>query len=152
MMGVLPDKPSELIHIGLKDMASAEESPLYDVYMGVWHHPGVASSFKVSGLQRGLTVTQRNGVCAVCYAGGVMAFTLGADINLQLSPKDFGDDELKLVSLDSFRRGDVEGGFYQMGLGGAPIDNMDVAMYGYHPDDFKRDMRLMADNLAAVGY
>lgn len=59
-MTQLPDKPSELIRLAVADLERAEASPDYIIDMGCWHEP------------------IPNGLCAVCFAGAVIAGTLGA--------------------------------------------------------------------------
>ena len=91
----LPEKPSELILIALKDLRAAEASEKYDINMGgrYWHFPPKTKdkSYK----------------CEVCLAGSVMAFSLGGDINNHYEPGNFPGEEGKLRSLDVFRTGHV---------------------------------------------
>lgn len=37
--GVLPDKPSELIRLAIKDLETCEASEKYAIFMGAWHEP-----------------------------------------------------------------------------------------------------------------
>jgi hypothetical protein len=65
----LTSKPSALILAALADLEQVENDPRYEVEMGTWHDP--------------------NGKCAVCLAGSVMAFGLGASPNQRHGPGEF---------------------------------------------------------------
>lgn len=99
-MQQLPDKPSELIRLALKDEDKAHHSPKYRVYMNVWHEV-----YTYKGQLK----------CHVCFAGAVMAFTLGADWKADLEPEDFINGNLgKLNALDAFRSGEIYDGCKEM--------------------------------------
>ena len=135
-MGRLPETPSALIRVAVKNMEAVEKSPLYKVDMeNAWHRPDPL------GVKP----------CAVCFAGGTMAMSLDADITKEMIPGMFGDDDYKLWALDSFRVGEVSCGFQLMGLSKAPIDDFDVCLYKDEPTMFKQDMRWMVDELEAAG-
>ena len=136
-MSKLPNRPSDLIRLGLSDMEKAEASPHYEVDQNVWHKPD----------------PRRLGTCLVCNAGSIMAMTLMANKRSCFRPGDFDyDTEGKLLAVDSFRMGEVTHAFHQMGLGKPPIDDIDVALYGVSPDDFRRDQRELATTLEAAGF
>ena len=137
-MSHLPDKPSELVRLALHDMEAAEKSPLYHVEVqNYWHTPNPSGEDS----------------CVVCYAGGVMAMTLGAERGECLGPDDFGEDNHgKLLALDSFRQGQVSSAFVEMGLGLAPIRYHSVSPYWVSPADFKRDQRELAKVLEDAGF
>ncbi len=101
-MSRLPDKPSALIRVALDDLAACELSKDYEVNMGEWH------------ILRDTSLG--NPYCAVCFAGAVMAQTLGADLEEDLNPASFPRDTNKLQALDCFRQGEVVGGLVNMGL------------------------------------
>jgi hypothetical protein len=88
----LPDKLSALIRVAVADMRKVQADPRYELDARTWHEPRDTDDNKA--------------VCAVCMAGAVMANTLSADLNDDLSIGDFGDDADKLDALD-----DVRGGF-----------------------------------------
>ena len=46
----LPDKPSELILIALKDLRAAEASEKYDINMEDWHNPPVPTFMETETL------------------------------------------------------------------------------------------------------
>ena len=130
---MLPDKPSELIRLALQDLELCEESPLYEVDMNVYHEP-------------------EDSVCAVCWAGSVIAQTLKGDIFETLGPRDFPEDEEKLYTLDLLRQGAV----------GSALDMLEVpwkgrgfissVTYEESPNGFKRDMAYIAEELAHEGH
>ena len=138
-MSKLPDRPSELIHLALRDMEAAEKSPLYTVDHNVWHQPDY----------RNHAFT-----CAVCSAGSIMAMTLGSDPYANLAPSDFDNDtHRKLLAVNSFRQGFVDLAFRQMGLGDCPMPHAVVASYGGDsPGAFKRDQRWLTNRLAEIGF
>ncbi len=81
--------PSALIRVALEDLETCEQDPHYKIYMNDWH-----STF---GDQ-----------CDVCLAGAVMAQSLGAPRNCDLTPVGFtAEVETRLFALDSFRKGYV---------------------------------------------
>lgn len=129
----LPDKPSKLIRVALADLAKCERSKLYKIDMHHWHTP--------------------NGKCKVCFAGSVMAQSLGCPRHKLLVPDDFdADTENKLGALDDFRIGEVHVALRALEL---PTDGLpeyrDIASYGAEPQRFKRDMLKLAKDLAEHG-
>jgi hypothetical protein len=60
LQDTLPNKPSELIRVALKDLEEAERDPHYEVEMCTWHRP-----------------SSTTGVCTVCLAGSVLAKSCG---------------------------------------------------------------------------
>lgn len=93
----LPNTLSALIRLGLKDLAVVEADPRYKISMSdAWHVP-----------KRNRFDLECDQVCAVCFAGAVIAISFGAkpnqDVSLhRLSPK--ASD--RLSALDSVRKGD----------------------------------------------
>lgn len=85
----LPDLPSELILLALKDLEVIENSDDYEVDMLNWH--------MFDGDK-----------CLVCLAGAVMVNTLNHDINTDSYPDIFNKDTCdKLYALDEFRKGHI---------------------------------------------
>lgn len=84
---VLPSKPSTLLEIAMADLESAEKSKNYTIDMWSYHE----------------TLGSK---CAVCLAGSVMAFSLKADKNTDLSPENFGINQQQLIAIDHLRMGD----------------------------------------------
>jgi len=98
-------KPSSLIRLALADLKKCEADPAYKIDMDNWHLP-------ISNR------TGSNTVCHVCFAGAVLAKTLGAspfdDVTpsgylLYRTPDEFHSSETaqRIVSLNGFRRGYV---------------------------------------------
>ena len=88
----LPDLPSALIRLGLKDLAAVEEKSEYKVDMNIWHEPTADCS-----------------VCVVCFAGAVMAQSFATPINRMITPGLFeAPTRRKLSALESLRRGGIK--------------------------------------------
>lgn len=132
----LPDKPSELIRIALKDLRKCEKDPRYKVDMDFWHAP--------------------NGKCKVCFAGAVMAKRLGVPINVSIDSNmtESQPEYLKLLALDYARLGWARDMATTMGC---QFDRtlipgkVDLVPYENNPAAFKRGMRAMADLMESHG-
>lgn len=139
-MTKLPNKPSELIRLAIADLTKVERSAAYRVDMGHYHEP-VELTDPVQY------------VCAVCFAGAVMAKTLDASKRDRVTPDCFDRDTAhKLHALNEFRTGLVRSGLCMMGIRyiDSPVQ-VPVAVYKYDRNQFKQDMRLMASELEAIG-
>lgn len=94
-MTLLPDKPSELIRVALKDLEACEQDDRYVIDMSAWHSP-------------------QGRLCHVCLAGAVMAQSLGVSPHYEKVPSEFQrqdpDTETKLLALNRFREGLVVAG------------------------------------------
>jgi len=111
MENILPNKPSELIRLAIKDMQLCEKDSRYNLNMNHWHSGGSPNGERV---------------CQVCMAGSVMAKTLKTPI------EDYDDildsnnpDSLfynKLRAINSFRLGFLEDGSYLLGIAEDSID------------------------------
>lgn len=146
---LLPRKLSALILVALADLAKAERSrKKYRVGMAVWHSP--------------------NSHCTVCFAGSVMAFSLGSDPKRDVFPRNFGPrTERALLALDSARRGRLQealsflrnGNEYgSLGDEGETVGKVREEVcdifwpsYDRSPVEWKKTMRLTAKKLAEVG-
>jgi len=135
----LPNKPSELILLALKDLILVECSKSYEIDMGEWHTP--RSSF--------------NDKCLVCFAGAIMAKTLKIDASEDVDPTDFSNaTHSKLESLEFFRMGEVGDAFEILGRSytkGLEFDR-NITHYATNAGKFKREMRKLAADLAAKNY
>lgn len=132
----LPEKPSELIELALHDLELAEKDGRYRIYMFGWHMP-------------------HYGVCHVCFAGAVMAFSLGCDPNCGTGPRQFDAYSSKRFNfLDSARRGSVVEAWKKLsdGYQECPLDDRSVAEYAKNPESFKSDMRGLAREFREAGY
>lgn len=141
----LPDLPSALIRLALSDLEKVEEAEEYQVNMRDWHIYWDPKDVD--------TTPDVSGKCVVCLAGGVMAFSMGADRKEDLTPSNFPlKDRVKLSALDDFRTGDVGNGFSRMGLDHCPLSDTSKTHYSEDPARFKTEMHKMADDLEAAGF
>lgn len=130
----LPNKPSELIRKALEDMEQVEKMPGYRIDLETWHDPS-------------------REVCEVCLAGATMVVA-GLPKDEFIRPNDT-DDEInaKLCALNEFRDGYIYGGLYQLDIEDEKLMQfMDVTEYSVDPNQFKEDMRSIADYLESNGY
>jgi hypothetical protein len=146
----LPNTPSELIRLAIKDLELCEQDSKYVINMVVWY-------------------MDEGEHCSVCLAGAVMAQELGSELldtclaacwdgDLEVGPfevsKVFGADcASKLRALNCFGRGFIGEGLDYLGKGGAcPVERyMDVESYSVDSVRFKRDIVLVAERLESVG-
>lgn len=134
MKDILPEKPSELISLALKDLESCVIQG-YQVDMGHWY------------------VRESVEQCSVCLGGSVIAQTLGIN-EVGYTGPNIGNFTptmcKKLRALNLFRCGYLESGLKCLGSE-LPKDlkpNYAVASYQQNPIQFTKDMRLMAGRLA----
>lgn len=129
----LPDRPSGMIRLGLADLERAENDSRYVVDMNDWHRPD-------------------EGVCLVCMAGAVMAFSLGMDPTVDASPSRYGASTVraKLCMLNEFREGDVCCGLNWVGME-STLPDREVPSYRNDPVGFKSAMSELADQLEHEG-
>jgi hypothetical protein len=134
----LPDKPSALIRLAIKDLEAVEKNPAYRIDMGAWHEP-------------------YDGKCSVCLAGAVIAQTCKIKNDRYIYPNRdvFGKSTTnKLMALDDFREGSVYGGLTGCGVAeerALKFKDWNVVSYIDHPKEFKSQMRRMATNLKRAG-
>lgn len=133
----LPNKPSELIRLALKDLKAVEKSKKYTISMNrAYHEP------------------RDDAPCIICFAGAIIAKSLKQPVDLQLDPADFdADTSCKLRALDSFRLGEINEGLDEMGLKLDFIhyDERRIIPYENSPKYFKRDMEELAQDLEDTG-
>lgn len=139
MKPTLPDKMSDLILLALDDLAKVEKDKRYHVDMWTFH--------------------EKNGdKCDVCFAGSVMAMTLGKKINHRAFPDSFPEDtRWKLVALDELRMGNVGNAADLMDISHyqkycARYFSTEIAKYETDKSAFKRDMKKLAKDLAKAGF
>lgn len=115
---LLPELPSELIAVAMKDLAAAEKSPLYQINMGRWHEPeAVNGEVKIRiDRKRKIAIREEPVACSVCLAGSVMAGSLKADPTSTFEPSCFPANSDKLRALDCFRIGSVGEALRRMGF------------------------------------
>lgn len=132
----LPNKPSALIRVALADLAKVERSKKYVVNMDTYHSP-----------------YRDPGKCSVCFAGAVMAQTLGASSEEWWTPEEFNDED-KLRALDEFRVGEVAYGLDRMGVGCPPSVPASMKVPAYSKRTrlaFRAAMRKLATMLEKAG-
>jgi hypothetical protein len=136
-MNTLPDKPSDLLEVALRDLEAVEQDPKYRVRMDVWHEPA----------------KHINDPCQVCLAGAVMAKSLETSNLVRRWPCDFSDKDTlrKLRALDDMRVGAVSEALERLDL--PPVSKYDFVAhhYGANPEGFKRDLRNLVDKLRKDG-
>jgi hypothetical protein len=137
---VLPKKMSALIKIALADLRKAENDAKMVIKMETWLDRREA----VCTIESGNIEVSREEVCVACFAGTVMAFTLGALKKKDwrsLGPNNFNKNAKQLAALDSLRDGDVSGAAESLGLysdDGYPdyeFNRFDRAIPEYDRDD-----------------
>ena len=141
----LPNLPSELITLALKDLVSCEADPDYEIDMTGWHTPWTESS------------ESDDSVCLVCFAGAVIAKTFDSSPKEDYDHMDFGDiNRPKLIALDHFRQGFIDEGLDLFGYEkpiyvGLGLDR-GICRYDKSPARFRSDMILLAKDLADIGF
>ena len=147
----LPDKPSDLIDVALKDLAKAERSKKFEINMAHWCTPTDSSG----------------DVCAVCLGGSVLVGTVGLDAvdganwwSDQLTTKH---DRNRIIGLDILRSGRIVGFVdrvydnkisikrYNQANGVRYENEHKHCEYNEDPDQFKRWCRKVARDLREVG-
>ena len=131
----LPDNPSALLTVMLRDLRQIEATPGYEVDTTIWHVPDGAS-------------------CAVCMAGAVMAVSLGAPRTVTRAPGNFRGNTNKLYAIDHFRQGDCSYAFWTMSLP-EPIGrrfNRTMPKYSKRNKKFHKAVAELIDDLRASGF
>ena len=139
LQDTLPDKPSKVIRLALRDLFDVEHDPDYAINMNYFHTPYVDPDWEK---------------CHVCFAGAVMAKTLNTPIDQNALPEDFDEDTGgKLDALDAFRDGLIAAGLEYMGLSTPKgIENTrEIEDFITDPMRFKDDMESLADDLEGYG-
>jgi hypothetical protein len=131
----LPDKPSALILLALRDLALVEKDKRYAVDMNNYHFPYGKK-------------------CAVCFAGAVMAKTFRTRINTRTTPFELPYHHWsKLLALDCLRLGRIREGLMYMDMKKPRWIKSIVAITDYilDPRAFRKDMEALAMLLASHG-
>ncbi len=136
---------SDLIDDGLVDMEKCEVSVKYSIDMdNNWHEPGD-------------DVLLKDGTpapCEVCFAGAVIAMTLGEEPDQSSAPAYFDvDTRMKLKALNWLRQGKLEQAYISMNrpMPLAFPNHFTIADYRDSPIIFRVGMRLMSSFLRANG-
>lgn len=117
----LPNKPSKLIRLALKDLEKVERQPdKYTINMSRWHIP--PNEFR-DPQQDDFRNAEERRTCSVCLAGSVMAGTLKKRRTVEFTPNSFPRDvEGKLNALNEFRTGDIIQGLSEMDIQEEELD------------------------------
>lgn len=148
----LPKRPSTLIRLACDDAEKIYRAPGYTLNMNMWHENVISEGGKST--------------CAVCFAGAVIANTLGQDRGVYTSPARFASDHQALKALNYFRRGEwVVGLGTLLGRGLTAVERLKLAGSGVLSGDeipqpragskgvaFIRAMRKCAKALESVGW
>ncbi len=122
----LPDKMSSLIITALTDLEWVENSSRYKVDMGEWHTP--------PNSQLPYTSPHKT-KCTVCFAGSVIAKSLGSSARSDRLPDDFDKNtENKLLALNELREGCVLTAAQYMEIELTPEQRNIFAGYQYNTD------------------
>lgn len=160
----LPDKPSALILLALKDLAKIErDTKRYRIAMNQsWHWTDNGSLETDARRYDPLTcsvVEKEKEVCEVCFGGAVMAGTLNVPQDVNIEPSAFPSGiEKKLRALDDFRMGFIDSGLIRLGVNEKRATKLYVRWgegmppYGSNGAAFKKSMRGLAAFLARNGF
>ena len=131
----LPEKLSDCIDVALKDLELVVGDPRYIVDFEEWHVPGGA---------------QFNTQCTVCFAGSVMAKSLGIDPAKDMVPSDFGShSQMRLRAIDDIRHGRLSAALDNLEIE-SDLPDMEVNQRDY--SEFKKDIKAIAEVLRKHGY
>lgn len=147
----LPNKPSALIRLALRDLRRVEATPGMKVDMGSWVY--------------------QNKVCHVCFAGSVMSKTCGlknVEVWEDLSQICGEENANKFLALNSLREGGIGDAFEFMGLSrperlpkfvdvpsypeDCDLNDLGLAGYLKEIEKFHAAMSKLADRLERHGF
>jgi cytochrome c551/c552 len=121
-MKTLPNKPSEILKVALKDLETVEAMPdKYKIDMNSW-------------------MWKQGKTCSVCHAGAVMACTLGEEPSVyERIPSHFDDEtNAKLSFINNIREGEIGDGLEALENAGV-ISELDylrgLDAFGWREDD-----------------
>lgn len=122
---------SQWVELALDDIIKTQRNSEYHINMSQWHKP--------------------NDSCSVCFAGSVMAMTLGANIKKRVEPGYYPVKiENALLALDQIRQGAVIDAIQIFGYHRG-LSDLDVQNYADDKTKWRRDMRKIIKMLKAVG-
>ena len=147
---------SSSIRRAVEDLEACEKNDKYKINMGQWHK---AYEYVID-----VSKDEKTVICNVCFAGSVMANTLGIGYLDDAEPQDFNDEVRNaLHALDYARSYDIIGaaGYYGMpspkqmsGLFKIERDfheNYKDVSYRQSPEIFKKNMLRIAEKLEGIG-
>ncbi len=133
MSDKLPNSLSGLIRVALRDLAKVEAQPRkYKVDMSTWH-------------------SWSQGKCSVCFAGAVMACTMGVAPTDYVRPTWFDEGD-KLSALNLLRCGSVSDAAETMNKSDRYVKrarrfDREIVRYARNPKGFRRQMNALARDL-----
>jgi len=138
----LPDKLSDLIEVALVDLDKCYRSPEYRIYFGDWY------ARRDDRLPSQFTNEPASGNCVVCFAGAVIAQSLGVGASgRNIFPSRFPESRRKLYALDAIRAGRVTYALYALGLPDVEELNKVFPVDDRNYKNFRRDMGLIVKAL-----
>lgn len=169
--GVLPDKLSALIRVGINDLIKAETAKKVVINMYVFHNISSAYNVMTKEDRDAHGYSAETPICCVCLAGTVMINTLGGSIDHFEDTNKWGFEvQNKLYALDEMRRGHIYAAMMQLSIPNDPrvyelfpIEEhkswshrgepaIRVPEYHKEPEAFKARLLHIADRLESVGY
>lgn len=144
----LPNKLSDCLELAIKDLTAVERmKKAYTVFMDDYHEP---ETVYTNG------VYEPTGKCSVCFAGAVMARTLGTSPKVGMSPSNFSTHNRdRLLALDNLRCGQIDAAFSDLLGEDLPFGlatEVDVTVYSPEESkDFKADMKKIVKLLRMFG-
>ena len=133
---------SGLLRVALADFESCEQDPQYTINMCDWHKP--------------------NSHCAVCFAGAVMAQTIGLERTTSIRCYHVLNELFvplvaqQMLALNDLRLGNAlwAWGHLDLPLKDYPLPHLSYVVPRYDEDSagFKQAMRRMADRFEKAGY
>lgn len=135
MKNRLPDKPSALLALALKDLEKTERSKKYKIDMDIYHSPD-------------------RDKCSVCLTGAIMAQTLKVPSDVHITPDNYAfvnsDTQKKLYAINMFRLGMVREPVDAMGLPYNGLSSRSILPYECGPKQFKAGIRQLIKDLKAA--
>lgn len=127
-MMTLPDKPHELLRLGIDTLKKYQDDPNYNIKMTNWHNP-VGSK------------------CNICMAGAIMAEFLGATPDQYIGPGIYDEDtRSKLYALHQFSQGFLFSGGRCLGTT-INHDDVDVRPFSKGGQNFYDDLEKIYNKL-----
>lgn len=129
-----PTKLSDAIDMALKDQIKAENSPDIQIDMGEWHAPSL-------------------GGCRMCFAGAVMHFEHGEDLEKDIETEDHGEDwKVVYRALNYVRSGHIRTALCSMGLKEEGYeDGTSLPSYDKDRNKFRTSLKELTVDLRAKG-
>lgn len=127
----LPNKPSALLSMAMKDLERVERDGRYVIDMQKWHMPRADGS-----------------LCSICMAGAVLTKHMDPK-DICANPEGIFDlpTTMKLMAIDFMRCGSVRDACHMLGHDVVIIANRQVPQYDDNPEEFRLAMYAMLAEL-----